>query len=1108
MRKSPPNTAAPRLAHSDFFVFRTPLLPVDELVDWADGMRTARLREAGADRRALEAAWTEDVGLLRRRLGEILERAEVLHALYVASLSLQPGIEHWKRAPDGKKGLQAERALVRYFARMCARATPFGVFSGCSRGRIGEADEPTCLELEPRSGYCTVSRLDFEYLFALTTALRCDPAVAADLPYRPNSSLRRIGEVWHYVESRLTGEHRSHHLVKVENDPYLAAAVARAGDSASVGALVEAVLAVPDDVKPTPEEAREFVLELVANDVLVPTLSPLVTGESPLDEILRQLESIPSGRAAVEPLRRVRDGLTALDMKGLGRTPAEYEETAASLAALPARVDVSKLYQVDMLKPAPAARLGRAVVEELERGVDILCRFGPAGEPAELKAFREAFVQRYESALVPLPEALDEETGIGFGRWAPGEASPLLRGLGLLGRPAPEGAGSSPDTPAVLLRKVLDCAPALGTELELDAGDLPPASRRSRVPPSFNVSAVLVARSSGDVDSGDFRLYVRGGGGPSGARLFGRFCHADPQLEAAVRSHLRQEEALDPDAVYAEIVHLPEGRVGNVLSRPVLREFEICYLGRSGAAPDRQLPVDDLLVGVERSRIVLYSQRLRRRVVPRLTNAHGYVNPQLSSVYRFLCHLQGQDGAGVPGFSWGSLDALLFLPRLRCGRIVLSLARWRLSKDDIEGITKPMGSARFLAVQDLRERRRLPRWVLLQEGDHALPTDLDNPLSVDALVHVLKRASSATLTEMYPSPDELCAVGPEGRFCHELNVPFVAAAPADRTATESPAGRARTPVALATSAAPRHDRTFAPGGDWLYVKVYAGGGTLDEVLKTAVCRVVQAALDSGAAQRWFFLRYADPHEHLRLRFGGEPVALHRDVLPLLYEAFQPFVRSGRVWKVQLDTYEREIERYGGLEGAAAAEDVFCADSDAVLAILQGLAGDEGLDVRWRLALCGLDGLLSDFGFDLEARRAQAARWREAFQRELGGGAAKRQLGDRFRVERQRLEMLLWRPEEHDSLAFAWRALERRSARWLETARRLNGLAASGRLHTEVPDLVSSYAHMHVNRLIRSAARAHEAVLYDFLHRLYDARIASASRRERVAGRASAAAAAD
>ena len=41
----------------------------------------------------------------------------------------------------------------------------------------------------------------------------------------------------------------------------------------------------------------------------------------------------------------------------------------------------------------------------------------------------------------------------------------------------------------------------------------------------------------------------------------------------------------------------------------------------------------------------------------------------------------------------------------------------------------------------------------------------------------------------------------------------------------------------------------------------------------------------------------------------------------------------------------------------------------------------------------------------------------------------------------------------------------------------------GVLRQPLPDLAGSYLHMHANRFLRSAARAQELVLYDFLLRL-------------------------
>jgi thiopeptide-type bacteriocin biosynthesis protein len=1087
------------LTHSGFFVLRSPLLPASELAAWSQDL-TAFQAFGSADKgEAFEAAWLKDVRTLRERLRSIVDRPEIIHALYVASPSLLAGIEHWKRDPNSKKGLQAERALVRYFVRMCARSTPFGLFSGCSVGRINDREESTTLHLKRREESRLCCRLDFDYLFSLTASLRRDPKLEAELQYRPNSSLHRIADAWYYVESRMSETKRTHHLVKIESDAYLEAAITAAETGATVQRLIEAVLAAPGDADPSAEEAQEYVLGLIRdNEILVSDLVPLLTGLPPLDDIIQRLESIPSGTETATALRGIRSSVATLESAGLNSTPSDYQAITAELENLPAKIDLAHLYQVDMIKSHEQGVLGKAVIAELIKAVEIVWRFGETKEPDELKSFREAFSARYEMAKVPLLDALDEESGVGFGAGAAKtDASPLLRGLRLRGggesdwksRPA----GVHPD----LLRQVVECIKAGRSELELDLSELGKNNTSpTKLADAFCVMGALVADSPDALEQGNFELFMHGAFGPSGARLLGRFCHEDPDIEAGVREHLRQEEAHDPEAIYAEVTYLPEGRIGNVLCRPVLREYEIPYLARSGAPPDRQLPVSDLLVGIEQGNIVLYSRKLNRRIIPRVTNAHGFMNPELSSVYRFLCFLQHQHGVSVPAFSFGVLGAFNYLPRVRVGRIIFSLAQWRLSGKEVEIITKEEDSRRFAAVQNLRQRRNLPRWVVLQEGDNSLPVDLDNALSVDAFVHVLKRGSQTSLMEMYPTNDRLCVGSPEGYFHHELTVPIVRKRVEQKPKEASSNHNKQQTTSLQAIDLSRTTRILPPGSEWLYVKLYGGTGTLDDVLTSTIRPMVHEAIGSGNASQWFFIRYADPHDHLRIRFQGIPNKLSREVLPLVYETFNPLLASGKLWKIEFDTYHREVERYGGIEALLVAEELFHADSEAVLDILQELAGDEGLDVRWRVGLMGVDRLLNDSGLDDEAKRRTVQRWRHRLQDDFKTDAAgKKQLAERFRAERRKVESSIDESQEGSVGLFAKQAFQRRSALNIQAFEKLRALDAQGKLIVNVVDLLASYAHMHMNRLIRASQVAHEFVIYDFLFQLYESKLARQTRAE-------------
>jgi hypothetical protein len=123
---------------ADFLVLRSPLLPFDEFERWGESLRARAAWENGGHAAAVDEAWRSDVQLLRARLREIVDHPEILQALFIASPSLESSIGYWKRDPDSKKGRQTERSLVRYFARMCGRPTPFGLFSRCSLGKVAK----------------------------------------------------------------------------------------------------------------------------------------------------------------------------------------------------------------------------------------------------------------------------------------------------------------------------------------------------------------------------------------------------------------------------------------------------------------------------------------------------------------------------------------------------------------------------------------------------------------------------------------------------------------------------------------------------------------------------------------------------------------------------------------------------------------------------------------------------------------------------------------------------------------------------------------------------------------------------------------------------------
>jgi len=1083
-----------------FAVLRTPLLPFDLL-------KGCSADAVGADDLAGDRARFQE------RLRAILARPDVRDALGLASPDLAERLGPWVDG-GGEPEAKLVRAALRYVARMCARPTPFGLMAGTTLGSVGRE---TRFELAGTGSERRRTTIDPQFVAALAEQLSEDPLVRRSLVLRPNTALYEAGGRWRYARGRTVGARRSYELVAADGGEPLRVVLDRARTGATADELAE-VLA---DRGADPTDAERYVDTLIDAQILEGDLVPPVTGEEPATALLRRLGTMtpastetegdrPSDAArglsvtrdgagaaadAARGLSAARDALARIDAGGVGAEPGAYAALAAALTPLATGgLDPRRSLVAELVRPAVQVTVGSAVVDEVARAVQVLATLQPAERSAPLAGWRAAFRSRWEDREIPLVEALDEELGIGFEPSpSPGaEASPAVRGLPWP-PPEPEAARFGQRS-AHLLRRLLETIGAGEHEFVLGAKDLEVLrhDEHAVLPDAFAPLVTVAGRSPEAIDRGDFRVRLHGAAGPSGARLLGRVCHANPAIADAVREHLRREQALRPHALFAEIAHLPEGRTGKLIARPVLREHELEFLGRSGAPRDAVLDVSDLLVSVRGERVVLRSRRLGREVEPRLTSAHNYGLASSLGVYRFLGALQTQGCADGIVWSWGPLEAAPFLPRVVEGRTVLERARWLVPRDELaEAAAATDDASRWSAMSALRERRRLPRWVALADGDNELALDLQSVTAQDTLARLAASREQIKLVELWPAPDDLCVTGPEGRYAHELLVPFTRQRePVDLPPpVASSGGRSSSPAQATTP------RRFLPGGDWLYAKLYTGTATADALLRDVVAPLVRDE------ERWFFIRYGDPDWHLRLRVHGDPSRLNAELLPALHTAAE--AAGNRLWKIELSTYEREQERYGGAEATQLCERIFHADSVCSLELLELVGGDAGTDARWRLALAGIDRIMDDVLQDTAAQHATVRHLREAMAREHRATPPLRKaIGERFRTHRDELTPLL-RPAERprvgpiattrgrSALEQGVALLDQRSAAIAPTVSEVRELTTAGRLTVSLPQLAADLAHMQTNRLLRSAHRAHEMVLYDVLDRLYTARAARA-----------------
>ncbi|MBB1448953.1 lantibiotic dehydratase, partial [Pseudoalteromonas sp. SG41-6] len=756
---------------------------------------------------------------------------------------------------------------------------------------------------------------------------------------------------------------------------------------------------------------------------------------------------------------------------------APYKKLLTHLEKLPVKAEENKLFQADIYRNFSTCQLSELEVNRVQKQLELLSGLSLSEKNNPLSHFITQFNARFEGQFVPLDVILDDESGIGISSET-GYEAPLVAGLNLA-----RGSRNQNITPEVsLIDSIIEEAISLPQNRKKVSITLKSKELKSQVtnkeavagyPYSF---AVMLSLYEDDKQQPVFKF--NGCFGPSSANLLGRFCHLDDGLKNAVVDELKQEQAHSPEVIFAEVVHMPEGRPGNVIARPHLREYEIVFMADSSLDDEYQISLSDLHVWVEGQQVKLWSKRLNKQVVPRLSCAHNYSSRSLSA-YKFLCMLQHQDGR-APSFSMpSSTDRASFVPRIMLDNLILSEKIWRVERKKLEEIADN-GQFNLEKLNVLLAEYQLDPQVNYAISDNVLQLDLRHPDMLDILLAETKGQIKVELKEVLTSQFSSRVKDILGQqYNNEVIVPLKnEQAKVLSHFSDNPIGNI-TAVPI--------KRRFSAGSQWLSLKIYSGNSLVEQLLSEKLQPLIEA--NHKLYDKWFFIRYGDPDWHIRLRFHGEPSLLCGHLLPKLNELLDPMIESGELHKVELMTYEREVERYGGPESMAMVESLFMYDSE-LIAKTCSLIDEHGEDIRWRIALNFTHRLLNLFNYSDDARLALISQLRDGFGGEFNESSIlRKQLGNRFREYQNKLEddfkKLQEIEEQRDETQQAlFTLLEQWQHKVKPVVKDLNVLINEKQLNCSRDSLLSSLLHMHNNRMFKAYGREQEFVVHDLLRRKY------------------------
>lgn len=351
---------------------------------------------------------------------------------------------------------------------------------------------------------------------------------------------------------------------------------------------------------------------------------------------------------------------------------------------------------------------------------------------------------------------------------------------------------------------------------------------------------------------------------------------------------------------YVELTELPKDlKVANIEEVNSSCDYFTNTQLNNSIRSKNYIDLNDIYVKVIRNELkdkfIFFSKKLRKELKFTCSNMVNYPYYH-SDIFRFLMDVSFYDQDNIFSImnTFNYLE-LHHIPEINYGDIILVPERWNIWKEDISNTN----------LQNLINKFDIPQLVYLEEEDHNLLIDFNNDNDIEFLKKQLQSHRKVTLTRVYDTTNK------EFVFSVEKNI-----ANNDKYIQNNIQTSYKSNV-----------RVFMPGSDWIYITVFTEEDVALSIIRDVYSQLIQALNRKQLIDKTYYLKYY--HENrpcLRIRFHSKNkkniMELYKEIFSWIHYLKQHNFSNN----IQINTYKREIERYGGKENIDKYERYFYTDS--------------------------------------------------------------------------------------------------------------------------------------------------------------------------------------
>nr|WP_274619193.1 lantibiotic dehydratase [Bifidobacterium amazonense] len=767
-------------------------------------------------------------------------------------------------------------AVEHYLIRASMRPTPMGVFSALSFGQNTE---------NMTGEYKKVVSIDAEWVSNLYKGLETKREVIPNLKINWNVSLKCSSDAYVNLFSNFWNSTGDEEILEYRKTKLLEI-IRKITQTPIVGSILVDQLTI--ELGKSRTEILDYIILLLEKDVLVSNLRPKAYSAS-ISSIIQTINSIKVNKDLIIGMKEIEELIGKYERIDLGKGRSLFERICNRMRQYAKSTNYLK---IDLYKREDQ-KIDLKEKDQilLQHAINKLTYLTP--KTPDLNCIRD-YVQMYIKKYglyreVPLLELLDPKTGLG---------SPY------------KGTYTNVDNPVNKNFDYLDNEIQKAIFLhqkEVDISDFPLEELPAEVKGSLSTDFDFVV-----VQLNDNKMMISPHtGSDRSGKMIGRF-------------GLSNNLTVSKDVMRVELLALPRSsRLLNIYPKCSNCDFEL-PIGMRASGLKSVLDIHDIYVSLARVeddyRFIFYSYKYNKYLEFQTNSMLNYKTEGiLPYVGRFLLEATSHSrGASTPLFVSGALETLkkyVMIPRITYKRVIIRPQSWtiRLSYFNKERVTEN-DIKKFLTIWSM------PKYIRIQDQDKWIIIDVSNIESQKEICHILNRDHEVLLYENLQERGTnaaelvLSAIGNNGTQAKKLcNLHYC-----DSVSTND------------------RQRKFVPNDSWVYIKLYMPRNDERNFLINNL--FVFLKNNQSLFEKAFYIAYYDSEDHIRLRVL--PKAADKDKLKNLIGCWaEKLFDENSISKYTYDTYDREIERYGGVRHFSQIEDIFSFDSMQVLGSLKNPYND-------------------------------------------------------------------------------------------------------------------------------------------------------------------------